>query len=103
MAIFHEEVFGPVLTVLPFRDVHEAIRSANSTSFGLAAYLFTGDLANALVWAEQIEAGSIWINRIHQAYQEAPFGGMKESGLGREKSRYGLEEYTELKTLYVSY
>lgn len=103
MSIFHQEVFGPVLSVVSFKDVPEAIRSANSTSFGLAAYLFSGNLANALDWAGQIEAGSVWINRIHQAYQEAPFGGMKESGLGREKSRYGLEEYTELKTLYVSY
>lgn len=103
MSIFHEEVFGPVVAVIPFKDAREAIESANSTSFGLAAYLFTKDLANALVWAGQIEAGSVWINRIHQAYQEAPFGGVKESGLGREKSRYGLEEYTELKTLYVSY
>jgi succinate-semialdehyde dehydrogenase/glutarate-semialdehyde dehydrogenase len=80
-----------------------AVREANGTPYGLAAYVFSKDLANALDWANRLEVGSVWVNRIHQAYREAPFGGMKESGLGREKSRFGIEEYTELKTMYLSY
>jgi succinate-semialdehyde dehydrogenase / glutarate-semialdehyde dehydrogenase len=103
MAIMKEEIFGPVVMIQPFADVAWAIDEANATSYGLAAYLFTANVGNALEWAEQLECGSIWVNQIHQAYPEAPFGGMKESGLGREKSRFGIEEYTELKTIYLSY
>jgi succinate-semialdehyde dehydrogenase / glutarate-semialdehyde dehydrogenase len=103
MAIMREEIFGPVVMIQPFADVARAIDQANATPYGLAAYLFTRALGNALEWAEQLECGSVWINQIHQAYPQAPFGGMKESGLGREKSRFGIEEYTELKTIYLSY
>ncbi len=102
-ALMKEEIFGPVVIACRFHDIGKAVEEANATPFGLAAYLFTNDVAGALEWAGEIEAGSIWINRIHQAYPQAPFGGMKESGLGREKSRFGLEEYTELKTIYLSY
>ncbi|MGD9504743.1 MAG: aldehyde dehydrogenase [Syntrophobacteraceae bacterium] len=103
MRIVREEVFGPVVLVTPFRDVSAVIDEVNSNPYGLAAYIFSENAGNALEWAGRIEAGSVWINRIHQAYPEAPFGGMKESGLGREKSHFGLEEYTELKTVYLSY
>lgn len=103
MDIMREEVFGPVVMISPFASLPEAIEQANASAYGLAAYLFSSNLGNALEGAGQLEAGSVWINRIHQAYPEAPFGGMKESGLGREKSPWGLEEYTELKTLYFSY
>lgn len=103
MSILKDEVFGPVTIISPFETMDDAIASANSTRFGLAAYLFSGDLGMALDWADRLEAGSVWINRIHQAYPQVPFGGMKESGLGREKSRFGMEEYTELKTVYFSY
>ncbi|MHC1741950.1 MAG: aldehyde dehydrogenase [Syntrophobacteraceae bacterium] len=102
-AVMHEEVFGPVVLVKRFSDVENVIREANATPYGLAAYLFTCDLGAALEWSDRLEAGSVWINSIHQAYPETPFGGMKQSGLGREKSKAGLEEYTELKALYVSY
>jgi succinate-semialdehyde dehydrogenase / glutarate-semialdehyde dehydrogenase len=103
MAVSKEEIFGPVVIISPFNDTEAAIQEANDTPYGLGAYLFTSDLANALEWAGRLEVGSVWINKIHQAYPEAPFGGMKESGLGREKSRFGIEEYTELKTIYFSY
>ena len=103
MAITQQEIFGPVVIVTPVRDMEAAVREANDTPYGLAAYLFSRDLASALEWADRLEVGSVWVNRIHQAYHEAPFGGMKESGLGREKSRFGIEEYTELKTIYMSY
>jgi succinate-semialdehyde dehydrogenase/glutarate-semialdehyde dehydrogenase len=103
LSILQEEVFGPVVLITPLSDMQKAIEEANATPYGLAAYLFTTNLANAMEWANRLEVGSVWVNRIHQAYHEAPFGGMKESGLGREKSRFGLEEYTELKTIYLSY
>ncbi len=103
MGIAREEVFGPVVAISAFENVDEVIDEANATRYGLAAYLFTRDVANALVWSQRLQSGSVWINRIHQAYPQAPFGGMKESGLGREKSRFGVEEYTELKTIYLSY
>ncbi len=98
-----EEVFGPVIVVIPFNDPGDAVADANASPFGLAGYIFTGDLALALDLVGRLEVGSIWVNRIHQAYAEVPFGGVKESGLGREKSGYGLEEFTELKSVYLSY
>jgi succinate-semialdehyde dehydrogenase/glutarate-semialdehyde dehydrogenase len=98
-----EEVFGPVVLVMPFHDPEEALADANASPHGLAGYIFTRDLALALDLVGRLEVGSIWVNRIHQAYPEVPFGGMKESGLGREKSGYGLEEFTELKSVYLSY
>ena len=103
MSITRQEVFGPVVILTPFETIGDAVGEANASPYGLAAYLFSADLALAMEWAGKIEAGSVWINRIHQSYPQAPFGGMKESGLGREKSRFGLEEYTELKTIYLSY
>ena len=102
-AIMREEVFGPVVLVQPFENEDQAVALANATPYGLAAYLFSENVGNALTWAGRLECGSVWINNIHQAFPEAPFGGMKESGLGREKSRFGIEEYTELKTIYLSY
>ncbi len=103
MSITREEVFGPVVMVSPFSRLHEAITEANGSPFGLAAYVFSRDVGAALDCAGKLEVGSVWVNRIHQAYPQAPFGGVKESGLGREKSAYGLHEYTELKTVYLSY
>lgn len=98
-----EEVFGPVVAMMPFREPEDALADANASPYGLAGYVFTRDLALALDLVGRLEVGSIWVNRIHQAYPEVPFGGMKESGLGREKSGYGLEEFTELKSVYLSY
>ncbi len=103
MSITREEVFGPVVTISPFSSLEDAIAEANGSPFGLAAYVFSGDVGKALDCAGKLEVGSVWVNRIHQAYPQAPFGGVKESGLGREKSPYGLHEYTELKTVYLSY
>ncbi|MFP5213254.1 MAG: aldehyde dehydrogenase family protein [Acidobacteriota bacterium] len=101
--LLRDEVFGPVTVISPFREIEDGVRMANEGPYGLAAYLFTKDLGVAMECSSAIEAGSIWVNRIHQAYHEAPFGGMKESGLGREKSAFGIEEFTELKTIYLSY
>ncbi|CAG4883272.1 3-sulfolactaldehyde dehydrogenase [Georgfuchsia toluolica] len=102
MKIMREETFGPVVGVMPFASLPEAIEMANDSPFGLAGYVFSTDLSVALSTAESLEAGSVWVNNIHRSYNMVPFGGYKESGLGREKSRYGLEAYLELKTIYLS-
>lgn len=101
--LLSEEIFGPVTLLIPFQDEEEALAEANRSPYGLAAYVFTQDLRKALRLAHDLEAGSVWINGIHQALPDAPFGGMKQSGLGREKSRFGVEAFTELKTIYLAY
>jgi succinate-semialdehyde dehydrogenase/glutarate-semialdehyde dehydrogenase len=103
LLVMNEETFGPVLGVAPFDSREEAVRLANSTVYGLAGFVFSRDLATALTMAERIEAGSVWVNDIQRSSQRAPFGGMKESGIGREKGRYGVEDYLEYKTIYLSY
>jgi succinate-semialdehyde dehydrogenase/glutarate-semialdehyde dehydrogenase len=103
MLIMTEETFGPVLGVAPFDGRAEALARANDTRYGLAGFVFSRDLAAALTMAERIEAGSVWVNNIHRSYHDVPFGGMKESGIGREKGRYGVESYLEYKTIYLSY
>jgi succinate-semialdehyde dehydrogenase/glutarate-semialdehyde dehydrogenase len=103
MLVMTEETFGPVLGVAPFDDRSQAVQLANDTRYGLAGFVFSRNLASALTMAEQIEAGSVWVNDIHRSYHNVPFGGMKESGVGREKGRYGIESYLEYKTVYLSY
>ncbi|HDL89743.1 MAG TPA: aldehyde dehydrogenase [Thermodesulforhabdus norvegica] len=100
--IAEEEFFGPIAFIDSYRFFDDALMLANRTPFGLAAYIFTQDLKKAYRWASMLEAGSVWINCIHQARFDAPFGGYKQSGIGREKSRFGFEEFTELKTVYLS-
>lgn len=103
MLVMTEETFGPVLGIMPFDDRREALRLANQTRYGLAGFVFSENLATALTLAEEIEAGSVWVNNIHRSSHSLPFGGMKESGFGREKGRYGLEAYLEYKSIYLSY
>ncbi|MCX7823301.1 MAG: aldehyde dehydrogenase family protein [Syntrophobacterales bacterium] len=100
--ISEEEFFGPVAFFFSYENDEEALRLANASKFGLAAYLFTQDMERINFWVNNLEAGSVWVNSIHQARFDAPFGGYKESGLGREKSPYGFESFTELKTVYWS-
>jgi len=102
MKIMREETFGPVVGVMPSDALPEAIEMANDSPFGLAGYVFSRDLGVALSVSEELEAGSVWVNDIHRSFNMVPFGGYKESGLGREKSHYGLEAYLELKTIYLS-
>lgn len=102
MKIMRDETFGPVVGVMPFDSLPEAIEMANDSPYGLAGYVFCRDLGVALRASEDLEAGSVWVNDIHRSYNMVPFGGYKESGLGREKSHYGLEAYLELKTIYLS-
>ncbi|MEC5166641.1 succinate-semialdehyde dehydrogenase/glutarate-semialdehyde dehydrogenase [Flavobacterium sp. PL11] len=103
MEIMREETFGPVAAIMKFKTNEEAIALANDSDYGLAAYVFTGELGTGLRIAEELEAGSVWVNNIQRSYHDVPFGGVKQSGVGREKGRYGIESYTELKTIYYSY
>ena len=96
-----EEIFGPVLTALTFRTEDEAVARANALPYGLAAGVFTRDLARAHRVAARLEAGTLWINAYNLTPVEMPFGGMKLSGLGRENAAVALDHYSQLKTVYV--
>ncbi|MGH8007950.1 MAG: aldehyde dehydrogenase, partial [Candidatus Binatia bacterium] len=103
MRVCREEIFGPVLTVQRFHDEAEAIRLANDTSFGLAGYLWTQDVNRALRIASAVKAGMIWVNSFFLRDLRTPFGGARESGIGREGGRYSLEFYTEPKFVCIPY
>lgn len=102
MRIAREEIFGPVMCVLSFSEESEAIARANDTEFGLSAGVFTKDLTRAHRVIAELEAGSCWINTYNLAPVEAPFGGVKQSGVGRENSKAAIEHYTQLKSVYVA-
>ncbi len=102
MAIVREEIFGPVMTVLDFEDEAEVVARANNTSFGLAAGIFTNNLTRAHRVIAALEAGTCWINTYNITPIEMPFGGNKQSGLGRENGRAAIEHYTQLKSVYVA-
>lgn len=102
MKVMREETFGPVAPIMRVRGFDEAIELANDTIYGLAAYLFTNDLKTAIYAAERLKAGRIGINDVNPSAMQAPFGGYKQSGVGREKSHYGLEEYLEIKHVGVN-
>jgi len=101
MRIVREEIFGPVLSLLTFRDEDEVIARANDTEFGLAAGVFTRDLARAHRVVARLQAGICWINNYNITPIEMPFGGVKQSGLGRENGRAAIEHYTQIKSVYV--
>ena len=102
MTIAREEIFGPVMSVLVFDSEDEVIERANATEFGLAAGVFTRDLARGHRVAAAFEAGTTWINTYNLTPVEAPFGGVKRSGIGRENSRAAIEHYTRIKSVYVA-
>ncbi len=102
MRIVREEIFGPVMAVLDFADEAEAVRRANATEFGLSAGVFTRDLARAHRVIAQLQAGTCWINHYNITPIALPFGGAKQSGLGRENGRAALEHYTQIKSVYVN-
>ena len=101
MTLAQEEVFGPVMAVLDFETEEEVIARANATDFGLAAGVFTADLTRAHRVIGQLQAGTCWINAYHLTPVEAPFGGSKLSGVGRENGRAAVEHYTQVKSVYV--
>jgi betaine-aldehyde dehydrogenase len=101
MRIAREEIFGPVLSVLTFETAGEAARIANSTQYGLSAGVWTRDLDTAIGMSRAIRAGTIWVNTFLDGYPELPFGGYKESGLGREFGRFSIDAFTELKSVQM--
>jgi aldehyde dehydrogenase (NAD+) len=102
MEIARHEIFGPVLAILKFKDIDEVIRRANSTYYGLAAAVWTRDITKAHRIADEVRAGTVWINCYDAFDAAAPFGGYKMSGQGRELGAEGLKAYTETKTVIVS-
>lgn len=100
MAIMRDEIFGPVAVVHPFRDEAEAIAIANGTEYGLSASVWTGDAGRAVRMAQEIEAGVVSVNSNSSVHLNAPFGGVKASGIGRELGMSAMDAYTELKTVY---
>lgn len=102
LKISREEIFGPVIPVIPFRDEDEAVRIANDTPYGLASGIQTGDLRRALRLADRIKAGTVWLNTWHKYHPNAPFGGYKMSGYGREQGAEALESYTQYKTIWAN-
>ncbi|MED1795357.1 aldehyde dehydrogenase family protein [Brevibacillus nitrificans] len=102
MKIVQEEIFGPVLVIQTFQTEEEAIELANGTRFGLAGGVFTSDVAKAHRVIRKLKAGITWINTYHPTFNEAPWGGYKQSGIGRELGTYGYEKYLEIKQINVN-
>jgi 5-carboxymethyl-2-hydroxymuconic-semialdehyde dehydrogenase len=101
MAIAQEEIFGPVLTAIPFRDEAEALRLANDVDYGLSAYLWTSDLDRAIRMTDALEAGMMWVNSENIRHLPTPFGGVKSSGIGRDGGNWSFDFYME--TVNVSF
>ena len=101
MKIAREEIFGPVMSLIPFSTMDEVIQRANCTNYGLAAGVWTRDIKKALAVANGVRAGTVWVNCYHVLDTRAPFGGVKQSGMGRELGEYGWQEYTSVKTVMV--
>jgi acyl-CoA reductase-like NAD-dependent aldehyde dehydrogenase len=102
MRIAQEEIFGPVLSVLTFKNVEDLVEKANATIYGLAAAVWTRDVAKAHRTARQLQAGTVWINSYNMLSEQSPFGGYKQSGFGRELGRYGIDLYTQVKSVWVN-
>lgn len=101
MRIGKEEIFGPVQSILKFKDMEDIVARANDTKYGLAAAIFTEDIDTALTFSSRVQAGTVWVNCYFKSSPTAPFGGYKMSGIGREFGEYGLKEYTEVKTVVM--
>ncbi|HEY2421817.1 MAG TPA: aldehyde dehydrogenase family protein [Neobacillus sp.] len=102
MKIAQEEIFGPVLSIIRYSEVEDAIRMANDTIYGLAAGVWTRDVNKAYVVARKLQAGVVWINDWHMLRSDAPFGGYKQSGIGREMGAHSLDAYTQIKHVHTS-
>ena len=100
--IAQEEIFGPVMSVIPFEDEADAVRIANETPYGLAAAVWTRDIFKAFRVVKALEAGIVWVNHMQPTFVEAPWGGYKMSGFGRELGHWGVEEYLETKQVFIN-
>ena len=98
-----EEIFGPVLAAIPFADYDEALAIANSVEYGLTASVFTRDLRTAIAFSRDVEAGYVWVNETSRHFIGAPFGGVKNSGVGREEDLGEIESYTQLKSVNIRF
>jgi acyl-CoA reductase-like NAD-dependent aldehyde dehydrogenase len=101
MRIANEEVFGPVLSIIPFEDEEDAIRIANATVYGLAAGVWTKSIRRALIMSERLEAGTVWVNTYRAVSYMSPFGGYKRSGIGRESGLDAIREYLQTKSVWI--
>ncbi|MFJ7976174.1 aldehyde dehydrogenase family protein [Peribacillus sp. NPDC096379] len=102
MSIAKEEIFGPVIAAMPYEDLDDVINRANASEYGLAAGLWTRDIANAHYVASKLRAGTVWVNCYNAFDAASPFGGYKQSGMGREMGSYALNNYTEVKSVWVN-
>ncbi|KAI0042013.1 aldehyde dehydrogenase [Auriscalpium vulgare] len=102
MRIVREEIFGPVGVIIKFKDEDDVLRQANDTLYGLAAAVFTPDVSRALRVAHKLQAGTVWVNCIMMVHSNVPFGGYKQSGIGREQGEYALDNYTNVKAVQVN-
>jgi len=102
MKIAQEEIFGPVMSIIKFKDMGDVLRRANNTTYGLAAGVVTKNIQTALTFAHNVRAGTVWINTYDSFHAAAPFGGFRQSGIGRELGEYGLRQYTEVKTVTIA-
>jgi aldehyde dehydrogenase (NAD+) len=102
MRIAQEEVFGPVLSVIKFKDEEEALAIANDVRFGLGSGVWTSDIGRAIRMSERIQAGTVWVNTYRAVSYLSPFGGYKDSGLGRENGMDAMREYLQVKSVWIN-
>jgi aldehyde dehydrogenase (NAD+) len=101
MTIAKEEIFGPVMSIMKFKTIDEVIKRANNSTYGLAAGVNTKNVENVIKFTNEIRAGTVWVNCFDSFDGTSPFGGFKNSGIGRELGEYGLNNYTEVKTVVI--
>ena len=103
MKVAAEEIFGPVLSIIPFTDEEEAVRIANDTPYGLASGVWSENISRCMRMMRAIKSGVVWVNTYRVAAPQAPFGGMKESGFGRVRGEAGILEFTQTKNVFIDF